>query len=206
MVKAKIKPRWETWESLCVEKSIEEKIQLKIIALALGKTLNAVSKKISHLGLRELSSRPGRVKGRGLSLKVRSTAFSEINRMKKILSLYAPEGALKERNLALEKGAWVQAPPEYHLIQEKNFRKSLTQRDVGGLQYMTAEHIKKWATSEGFRPLRGNLIQQGVFYWKDGRYFSKAQLLIYLNGLRLEKRLRPFALYEDEVELCVKYP
>ena len=40
MTKTKIKPRWETWERLCIEKSIEEKIQLKIIALALTSVLD----------------------------------------------------------------------------------------------------------------------------------------------------------------------
>ena len=220
MVKTKIKPRWKSWESLCIEKSVEEKIQLKIIALALGKTLNAVSKKITHLGLREFSPRPGRVKGRAVSLKVRPTACSEINRMKAIVSLYAPVTALKKAENALETGAWVSATPQ---IQKGGITNSVTLRSKGlaysydqpmayflnkekiqSFKYVTSDHIKTWATEEGFRPLVGNLIQQGLSYWKEGKYFSKAQVLIYLNVRRLEKSLTPVALCEDEGDLCTK--
>ena len=220
MTEAKIKPRWETWENLCIKKSMEEKIQLKIIALALGKTLNAVSKKITHMGLRKTSSRPGRRKGRRASPALKASTFTEIERMRQILSLYAPNESLKKAQHALEKGAWVRATPSslkenkayslqsspaYILIKGKIPDKVKKQKVAGNPTYITARHIEKWATSEGFCLVGGNLIKRGLYYWKEGHYFSKAQILMHVNRLRLENSLQPVAIYEDVVELACKY-
>lgn len=219
MAEAKIKPRWEVWENLCIKKSLEEKIQLKIIALALGKTLNAVSKKITHMGLRKISSRPGRRKGRRASPALKATTFTEIERMHRILSLYAPSENLKKAQHALEKGAWVtatpvsfkkkegyslQSSPEYILIKGKIPDKLKKEKVVGDPTYITARHIDNWATSEGFSLVGGNLIKRGLYCWKEGRYFSKAQVLMHVNRLRLENSLQPVALYEDGAGLACK--
>lgn len=220
MAEAKIKPRWEVWENLCIKKSMEEKIQLKIIALALGKTLNAVSKKITHLGLREISSKPGQKKGKRASPALKATTFTEIERMRQILSLYAPNKNLKKAQHALEKGAWVtatplslkenegyslQSSPAYILIKGKIPDKVRKEKVADNPCYITAQHIENWATSEGFCLVGGNLIKRGLCYWKEGRYFSKAQILMHLNRLRLENSLQPVAIYEDVVELACKY-
>lgn len=220
MAEVKIKPRWEVWENLCIKKSMEEKIQLKIIALALGKTLNAVSKKITHLGLRKISSRPGRKKEKRTSPALKATTFTEIERMRKILSLYAPNEKLKKAQHALEKGSWVmetslsikknepyslQSSPAYILIKGKIPDKVRKQKVAGNPAYITARHIENWATSEGFCLVGGNLIKRGLCYWKEGRYFSKAQILMHVNRLRLENSLQPVAIYEDVVELACKY-
>jgi len=219
MAEAKIKPRWEVWENLCIKKSLEEKIQLKIIALALGKTLNAVSKKITHMGLRKISSKPGRRKGKRASPSLKASTFTEIERMRRILSLYAPRENLKKSQEALEKGAWVtatplflkekeiyslQSSPAYILIKGKIPDKLGKQKVACDPTYITARHIENWATSEGFCLVGGNLIKRGVYYWKEGRYFSKAQILMHVNRLRLENSLQPVAIYEDVIELTCK--
>lgn len=219
MTEAKIKPRWEIWENLCIKKSLEEKIQLKIIALALGKTLNAVSKKITHMGLRKISSKPGRRKGRRASPGLKASTFNEIERMRRILSLYAPSENLKKAQYALEKGVWVretplslkenkayslQSSPAYILIKGKIPNKVRKQKVVGNPTYITARHIENWATSEGFCFVGGNLIKRGLYCWKEGRYFSKAQILMHVNRLRLENSLQPVAFYEDVAELTCK--
>ncbi|MDI9637497.1 hypothetical protein QPK87_14385 [Kamptonema cortianum] len=219
MAEAKIKPRWESWENLCIKKSLEEKIQLKIIALALGKTLNAVSKKITHMGLRKISSKPGRRKGKRASPALKASTFTEIERMRKILSLYAPRENLKKSQEALEKGAWVtatplflkekeiyslQSSPAYILIKGKIPDKLRKQKVACDPTYITARHIENWTTSEGFCLVGGNLIKQGLYYWKEGRYFSKAQILMHMNRFRLENSLQPVALYEDVAGLACK--
>jgi hypothetical protein len=219
MAEAKIKPRWEVWENLCIKKSLEEKIQLKIIALALGKTLNAVSKKITHMGLRKISSKPGRRKGKRASPSLKASTFTEIERMRRILSLYAPRENLKKSQEALEKGAWVtatplslkekevyslQSSPAYILIKGKIPDKLRKQKVACDPTYITARHIESWATSEGFFLVERNLIKRGLYYWKEGRYFSKAQILMHMNRLRLENSLQPVALYEDMVGLVCK--
>ncbi|MBL8676108.1 MAG: hypothetical protein JNJ47_01590 [Alphaproteobacteria bacterium] len=219
MAEAKIKPRWEVWENLCIKKSMEEKIQLKIIALALGKTLNAVSKKITHLGLRKISSRPGRKKGNRASPTLKATTFTEIERMRRILSLYAPSKNLKKAQQALKKGVWVratplllkeseaysfQSSPAYILIKSKISDKVRKEKAIDNLSYITAQHIESWAASEGFYLVEGNLIKRGVHYWKEGCYFSKAQILMHVNRLRLENNLQAVRVYEDGIELACK--
>lgn len=219
MAEAKIKPRWEVWENLCIKKSMEEKIQLKIIALALGKTLNAVSKKITHMGLRKISSKPGRRKGKRASPTLKASTFTEIERMRRILALYAPNENLKKAQHALEKGAWVTATPlsfkenesyslksspAYILIKGKIPDKVRKQKIAGNPCYITARHIENWAASEGFCLVGGNLIKRGLYCWKEGRYYSKTQILMHVNRLRFENSLQPVAFYEDGAALACK--
>ena len=58
--------------------------------------------------------------------------------------------------------------------------------------------MEQWASAEGFHKTRGVLQQQGLSYWKDGVYFSQAQLLMYVNRLRFEHKLQPLALIKEE--------
>lgn len=209
MAKTKIKPRWETWERLCIEKSIEEKIQLKIIALALGKTLNAVSKKMTHMGLRKISSKSGPQKGKRASPALKATTFTEIERMREIISLYAPKENLVKAQLALEKGEWVQeqslpikheaafslqSTPAYTLMRDTIPDKVKKTRKAEDPCYVTAKHIQNWAMSKGFCSVGENLTQHGVLYWKEGRHFSKTQMMMHVNQLRLENNLKPLIL------------
>lgn len=179
-----------------------------------------MSKKITHLGLRKISSRPGRRKGKRASPSLKASTFTEIERMRQILSLYAPNENLKKAQHALEKGTWVtatpsslkgnegyslQSSPTYILIKGKIPDKVRKEKVDADPCYITAQHIETWAVSEGFCLVGGNLIKRGLYYWKEGHYFSKAQILMHVNRLRLENSLQPVAIYEDVVELACKY-
>ncbi|MDZ4322863.1 MAG: hypothetical protein U1A05_02105, partial [Alphaproteobacteria bacterium] len=126
----------------------------------------------------------------------------------------------KKAQYALEKGAWVmetpfpikenttyslQSSPAYILIKGKIPDKVRKEKVAGNPCYITVQHIEKWATSEGFCLVGGNLIKRGLYCWKEGRYFSKTQILMHVNRLRLENSLQPVAIYEDVVELACKY-
>ena len=82
---AGIKSRWTDWESTCVKKAFEEKIQLKIMAIALRKTLTSVSKKIKKLGLRDTSCSSRRLRGEKSNIPRNEKAFQDSIKMKDIL-------------------------------------------------------------------------------------------------------------------------
>ncbi|MBS0272003.1 MAG: hypothetical protein JSR85_05085 [Proteobacteria bacterium] len=228
MSKAIIKPRWKTWENKCIQKSVEQKIQLKIMALALGRTLTSVSKKIRKLGLRGATSRRGRLKGDKGDIPLGERTSFELNKMSLILQKCAPLKASQEGQLALKRGYWTASTQsiknpsrgqslgyikeektsfsflptlDYILKQDHIPQKEKRKTNFGDPYYISFAHMEKWAASEGFLHVERNLYQRGISYWKEGRYFSKAQLLIYVNQIRFEKKLQPLAVYEDEVEV-----
>ncbi|MBX9786676.1 MAG: hypothetical protein K2Y08_05000 [Alphaproteobacteria bacterium] len=90
------------------------------------------------------------------------------------------------------------------MIKGKIPDKERKQKVAGNPAYITAQHIENWATAEGFCLVGGNLIKRGLYYWKEGRYFSKAQILMHVNRLRLENSLQPVAIYEDVAGLACK--
>lgn len=98
----------------------------------------------------------------------------------------------------------LQSSPTYILIKGKIPDKERKQKVAGNPAYITAQHIENWATAEGFCLVGGNLIKRGLYYWKEGRYFSKAQILMHVNRLRLENSLQPVAIYEDVAGLACK--
>lgn len=228
MSKTITKPRWKAWENRCIQKSVEQKIQLKIMALALGRTLTSVSKKIRKLGLRGATSRRGRLKGDTGKNPLKERTSFELDRMGTILQKCAPLKAFQEGQLALKRGYWSTStqlkkntsrgqvlghlekenasfsflpPLDYILKHDHMPQKEKRETSFGDPYYVSFFHMDKWAASEGFRQVERSLYQHGISYWKEGQYFSKAQLLIYVNQIRFERKLQPLALYEDEVEI-----
>lgn len=208
MSKTLIKPRWSTWENQCIQKAFQEKIHLKVISMALGRTTTAVRKKIYELNLRGLTSLQSQsrssLKPKGVRARIK---------MEEILSTYAPSKRFQNARKVLKKrrqGYVVQRkesaytspfPLEYILSIDHLPKKERSKRVFGDPYYVTLQDMESWALSYGFHPLRGELKHSGVEYWRDGKLFSKAQLLMYVNGIRYERKLQPLALCEDEEEL-----
>ncbi len=227
------KPRWKDWEKTCIRKAVEEKIQLKVMAIALGKTLTSISKKIKPLRLRSVPSKRGRLKGEGSPLSRIEKTSLDVTKMENILHIYAPLKFFQKGQLALKEGQWVSAIPlpsglrkgepigsvcknnvpssfsfplEYILTKNHIFPTPFKERSKGSPCYISLHHIENWAVSEGFQPVAKSLQQQGLFYWKEGTYFSKVQLLLYINRIRIDKKLRPLAFCEEETDLYAESP
>lgn len=221
------KPRWTIWENACLKKAFKEKIQHKIMALALGKTVPAVSKKIKTLGLRFPSSLRGRIKGTGQALAKNEKNFHDVKKMLDILKTYAPLSCFQEGKLALKKGPWanVQHPlikdahkeslfcsinyPDFpfsclhcldFISSEDSVLSMMRSKQIREPAYIPLCYVEQWANAEGFHRTKGTLYQRGLAYWKDGTYFSHTQLLMHVNRLRFEHNLRPLALIEEEKE------
>lgn len=230
MITTLLKPRWAVWENCCVQQAYKQKIQQNIMAIALGRTVPAISKKIQHLGLRVRSSIPGRVKGQRQTLPKSEKISLDFLKMRKILKNYAPLEFFKESEFALDKGAWTKIPTflpnskkegkvmaymelpnaSFTLAQPMeytsthhpfSFQKGERQY-AGEPTYVSLCYVEQWANSQGFHKLRGKLEERGFSYWKNGTYFSKTQLLMHVNRLRYDHNLQPLALLEeDEIEL-----
>jgi hypothetical protein len=220
-----IKMRWDDWENTCIKMAFEQKIQLKFIAAGLGRTVDSVSKKIKKLELREATSKRGRLKGdKNPNTRVKRLT-QDLAKMRGILKTYAPLEAFQKGQLALKEGYWVSAAPlpqglksgecqgslfqgnvsasfslplDYILSKDLPPQKLKREKTFGNPFYVSLLHVEQWAVSEGFYQVENGLQQRGLCYWKEGQYFSKAQLLIYVNRIRLDKRLQPLALYEEE--------
>ena len=222
---AGIKPRWNAWESICLRKAFEEKIQLKIIALALGRTMESISKKINKLGLRGVKSAPGRVKGAKNDRPFVEKTPLDREKMCLIIRTYAPIKLSQKGELALKEGYWASLsaslqgkkqgsltnsavkksmsfsdsfPLEYILYKDSMPIQMRHEKILGGPCYVSLQHVEQWAATKGFHQLGYSLKQHGLTYWKGGKYFSKAQLLIYVNRIRHERKLQPLTFYEDE--------
>jgi len=90
VTKALTKQRWEEWEHQCVKKAFEERIQLKIIAFALGRSLTSVSKMIRNLNLRPQAQGRGRGRGGLGSFTSHEKNLRDTRKMRLILHSYAP--------------------------------------------------------------------------------------------------------------------
>ncbi|MBA3814232.1 MAG: hypothetical protein H0X26_07060 [Alphaproteobacteria bacterium] len=226
MGKPALKPRWEPWENTCVQIAFKQKIQHKVMAVALGRTVSSVSKKISTLGLRSPSSLRGKVKGQSSFLTKKGKTPLDLARMTEILKVYAPLRCFQEGHLALQKGCWTQSPStvwdnpgkeayldpiHYHdfpfsFVKPLDFVPSdeaLSQeidskRVPGDPAYVPLYYLDQWAVSEGFHKIKGALQEKGLSYWKEGTYFSQTQLLMHVNRLRFKHNLQPIALAEEE--------
>jgi len=213
-----LKPRWTSWEEQCIQHAFEKKIQFEIIAAAMGRTLVAVSKKIKRLGLVKKSTKENH--------KTKDGRPVELQKMREILKKFAPLAFSQKGQLVLREQYWVKTKPLsakelkkgdcLHCISQDGASFSLQLP----LHYMLSEtpvmeeeqqenptrnpfcvplsYIEEWAVSEGFHHVSKNLRCHGFSYWKEGEYFSKAQLLIYINRIRLEKRLQPLTYHEEE--------
>lgn len=220
-----IKPRWEAWETICIQKAFQEKIQLKIIAHGLGRTITSVSKKIKNLGLRGTHSIRGRLKGSKYTIPWREKTEIDRKIMSEILANYAPLSLSQKGKLDLRGAYWRSTPTsfsrmnrseslgtlqkaessfslsfplDYILSNDSMPKKVKKEKVYGDPYYVSLQHIEAWASSEGFCQMGKNLKRHGIIYWKEGKYFTKAQLLIYVNRIRLDKKLQPLAVFEEE--------
>lgn len=228
MSKLAIKQRWQAWENSCIQRALEEKIQHKIIAHALGKSLASVSKKINTLRLRlPLYIKGHFKKSKPLILRKEKIA-SDMKKMNDILQAHAPLSYFEKKKLSLKEGHWTIAKPlffskdpkiklidklqkeriSYSFIDSLEYDLSLespkrgkVETIVGDPLFVSLSHVEKWAVSEGFHRVRDKVQNASFSYWKDGKYFSKAQLLIYLNKIRLERKLQPLSYFEEEMDL-----
>ena len=221
----RIKVRWKDWESACIKIAFEQKIQLKVTAFALGKTVDSVSKKIKTLGLREPTTKSGRLKGDKSSCSLAERTPNDLAKMREILQTYAPLEISHKRVPFLQGGSWSSAPMlsenlerreclgttseenasfsfslplDYFLSKEPAPQRVKGEKISKNPLYVSIHHVEKWAAAEGFYQVDSNLRERGLSYWKEGRYFSKAQLLVYVNLIRLERRLQPLVFYEKE--------
>ena len=225
MSKEWVKPRWKDWESNCIKKAFEEKIQHKVMAIALDRSITAVSKRIKKLGLRKPTPLRGRIKGMKNGDPWIEKTPLDFAKMAEILQTYAPLMVSQKGQWALKERYWGTAKPLAKGLERGQFidclrqenasfstthpfscsyskdplpKKSRKEKSFSIPPYVTLSHIEEWAVSEGFHQVKEDLRQHGVFYWKDGKHFSKAQLLIYINQIRLENKLLPLAIYENE--------
>src|SRR5207249_8295148 len=83
------------------------KIQHRIIAVALGRSVTSVSKKIKTLGLRLPSLIRGRLKGNKNDLPWVEKVPLDLTKMKDILQTYAPLKYSQKGQLALSERCWV---------------------------------------------------------------------------------------------------
>ncbi len=220
-----LKPRWKDWESTCIEKAVEHKIQLKVTAFALDKTVNSVSKKIKTLGLRKPTTKSGRLKGDKSQISLLERIPRDRAKMVEILQIYAPLQISQKAQLALKEGNWTSCPSlsvglkkgeswgfisqenasfssvsplDYVLEKDRLPHKLKREKTFGNPLYVSLCYVEKWALSEGFYQVERGLQHHGLSYWKEGTYFSKAQLLMYVNRIRLDKNMQPLAIYEEE--------
>jgi len=199
MNKASIKPRWKDWENKCIKLAFEKKIQHKVISVALDKTVTAINKKIKKLGLRDPFSKPGRIKGQKCSLKIEQRISRDILEMSKIMESFCPNPNRQSIPKMSKRNAKFSQTASFHYILTKPDQPNQTriERIAGYPFYVPYEHVEQWAISEGYCRVENNLQKVGLCLWKDGRYFSRAQVLMCVNGLRKEKNLKPL-FYEEE--------
>lgn len=206
------KPRWTHWEGECLKIALEQEIPLKIIAFVLQKSLTSVSKKIRKLGLRPLGLRRGRLKGLSYGCKGQRV-FQEIRKMINLVRTYAPPSSLlkkeEEEKLApsyRDKLSQQNCPYSlayglpYTFLEEKEVSFPGIEQAYDHSLYIPFCYVEKWALLKGFHRVQANLRAHGIWYWKQGKYFSQAQVLLQLNGIRLSKKLEPLHLYEEEAE------
>jgi hypothetical protein len=226
-----IKPRWEAWENTCIKKAFQEKIQLKIIALGLGRTLSSVNKKIRRLGLRGMRSIRGRMRGSGSQISLTEKLTLDREKMIRIIEDHGPLRISQKRKMALKEGFWsltsssfknvgqkdcmgtlqkekvsfsYLSPLDYVVAQDSMPKKKKRFKIYGNPCYVSLKYVEAWAYKEGFEQMGKDLNHYGLSYWKKGKYFSQTQLLIYVNSLRLEKKLQPLAIYEEDELIALR--
>jgi len=191
--------------------AFEQDIPLKTIAFVLQKSLTAVSKKITHLGLRRVTMRCARLKGRSYGMAGNPQALQDVCRMLALVKAYAPRsphptpsrakkstplGLLSQKNCTF---SLAYALP-YSLLEEQDVALPGIERGGDRSLYVPFYYVEKWALLKGFSRVQAGLRERGLCYWKQGQYFSQAQLLFQLNGIRLAKPLEPLHLHEEETQ------
>lgn len=210
-----LKPRWKTWETKCIQKAYKENIQQKVLSLTLGRSVTSIHKKIKRLRLKPLSPTPNPTKG---NEKIRFN----LKKMKNILKKHAPLNAFLKAELTLR-----EAPPPSPPFKESQRGKNMgcikepnaSFSMLTPLEYIISKdqiltrgavkihreplyvplyHMEMWAMGNGFQQTQDVLREHGLSYWKDGKYFSQAQLLMHINQIRHEKNLNPLILLKKE--------
>ncbi len=227
MPKVLIKPRWQAWENTCLIKAYDSNIQLKIIALALGRTMTSISKKIRELGLRTEAETRGRIRGKKNHAPWFEKSPLDLKKMNEILTSFAPIRFRQKGELALKENNWTfskplrlpdvndgteicrieqraspysfSSPSDYILSKDHVAPREKKERLFGDPFYVPLHHVQEWALSEGFHLVKEELRRQGVSFWKEGKYFSRTQLLVYINRIRFERKLQPLAVEEDNL-------
>jgi len=221
-----LKSRWKTWETTCIEKAYKEKIQHKVVSTALGRSVTSVSKQIKKMGLRLPEAGRGRVKGEKFLVKETKRTLIDIEKMTGILKTYAPLNVFLTAEQNLKIGCWLSPPPSaakkltmgkcvgriekekvsFSMFMPLDYIVSKDQAPLGSRRLKTLKeplcvplyHMEMWALREGFQQTKGVLQEQGLSYWKDGQYFSQAQLLMHINQIRHGKNLQTLILPVDE--------
>jgi hypothetical protein len=201
--------RWLEWEVQCLERAFKQNIQLKVIADALGKSVNAIRKHINRLGLRGDQPPLGRPQKNPHFFTDQELIPTDLEKMTEILLSHGP-AAKKEAQTPPKKNEIVGyieqkeaayslvSPLDYTLVKEGDFAPLGVPRVAGEPLYISLSYVEEWALSKGFRPVTGALLAQGISYWRDGKYFSKAQVLVHVNKIRLQNKLQPLVMCEEE--------
>lgn len=219
-----LKPRWAAWENTCLQHAFAQKIHHRIMAMGLGRSVPSVNKKIQTLGLRLPSSQPGRRKGDKHILSRNEKIPLDLQKMTDILQSYAPLEFFKKAERALKRmllmppesvhqhvqktplvplqssacGFTFVDPMDFFLINDSVPSRTGEKRHSREPAYVSLQYVERWASAKGFHKLRGRLEETGFSYWRNGAYFSKAQLLMHVNRLRYDNELQPLALLEED--------
>jgi hypothetical protein len=195
MISSSIKPRWQTWENLCLIHAFKQKIQLKVIGAALNKSLHAVSKKIKRLGLREEKHRPGRPKGYKCGF-LRTHRLRALEKRKDVITAYAPLSYTHVMKVAPKVGYWtIGKPPPFACLKRGKCVGQLKQDNV---PYSLVFPLNQILSHE--KNLREVFMLKGISYWKQGENLPKEQALFIINKARRERNLQPLRLQKATSE------
>jgi hypothetical protein len=214
-----LKPRWKTWETICIQKAYKENIQRKVVSMALGRSPTSISKKIKKLGLKPLATASD-------PLKRNKKNLLNFKKMKGILKKYAPLNVFLRAEVTVREARWILPPsPPLKELKRGKCVGCLETQNASFSMFMPLEyiiskdqvslgrgaklkeplcvplyHVEMWAVGEGFHTTTEVLREQGLSYWKEGQYFSQAQLLMHINQIRHGKSLQPLILLEKEMD------
>lgn len=208
------KPRWHEWEIKCIHAAFHQKIQLKVVAFSLNKSPNAINKKIGSLGLRN----HGPSQGQDVHFMLKLS--HDVKSMLAILDTFAPQEHRQTIQTALAKTAWAYPQPLVpptktqdqpflaeaaatlcgtpFTYQEKKLKCDEALKGSSVPSHVSLPYVEQWAKAEGFHKVRDALREKGVLFWKEGRYFSRAQILMHMNTQRFENNLSPLYLQSQE--------
>jgi hypothetical protein len=225
MLKAALKPRWTEWERQCLQVAVSKKIQHKVVSLSLRRSVSSINKQLKTLGLCKVKQNVNPRNTRKTLLNSKRQTSRDLKEMNKILKSFAPLHFYQKGSLDLKKEYWQKDPisslkktekgrslysikkkdaeyvisPLDHYIMNRPepFHQTRIEKIAGYPFYVPYQHVEQWALLAGYRPVQNGLSQTGLRFWKDGHYFSKAQLLMIVNKIRTERNLRPI-LYDKE--------
>lgn len=195
MISSTLKPRWQTWENLCLIHAFKQKIQLKVIGAALNKSLHAVNKKIKRLGLREENHSPGRLKGHKCGF-LRTHRLQALEKRKDVITAYAPLSYSHVIKVAPKIGYWTLGkPPSFERLKRGTCVGQLRQENI---PYSLVFPLNQILSQD--ENLREVFTLKGVSYWKQGENLPKEQALVIINKARAKRNLQPLRLQKAASE------